>query len=67
LFDGEAYIGNKWFCYGQNKLFTLREFANGEYMYDDLIVDYAVLPDYDEWLARYNDIEVAQAETANGI
>lgn len=53
LFDGEVYIGNKWFCYGQNRLFTLREFANGEYMYDDLIVNYAVLPEYDEQLENY--------------
>ena len=30
-------------------------------------VDYAILPDYDELLARYNDIEVAQAETQSGM
>lgn len=67
LFDGNDYIGNKWFCYGQNRLFTIREFANGDYSYEDIIVDYAVLPDYDEMLARYNDIEVAQAETQSGM
>ena len=33
----------------------------------DILVDYAILPEYDECLARYNDIEVAQAETANGM
>ena len=32
-----------------------------------VIVDYAILPDYDEMLTRYNDLEVAQAETANGM
>ena len=34
---------------------------------DEIIVDYAILPDYDELLARYNDIEVAQAETQSGM
>ena len=32
-----------------------------------VFVDYAILPDYDELLARYNDIEVAQTETNIGI
>jgi hypothetical protein len=35
--------------------------------YHEVIVDYAILPDYDELLARYNDIEVAQAENINGM
>ena len=35
--------------------------------YGEVLVDYAVLPDYDELLARYNDLEVAQAETQSGM
>jgi hypothetical protein len=35
--------------------------------YGEVIVDYCILPDYDEMLARYNDIEVAQAENINGM
>lgn len=31
--------------------------------YQEIIADYAILPDYDELLERYNDIQVAQAET----
>jgi hypothetical protein len=42
-----------------------KEVGNPEY--GEVIVDYAVLPDYDELLARYNDIEVAQAETQSGM
>lgn len=64
----------RWMCYAQNRLFTCEEFysiwdsekCTGT-RYDRIIVDYAVLPDYDELLARYNDIEVAQTETANGM
>lgn len=29
----------------------------------EVFVDHAILPEYDELLARYNDIEVAQAES----
>lgn len=39
----------------------------GELEMESVIVDYAVLPEYDEMLERYNDLEVAQAETANGM
>ena len=62
-------------CYAQNRLFTYEEFhCIYEFMkeepkskYGEVIVDYAVLPDYDAMLDRYNDIEVAQAETASGM
>ena len=33
------------------------------YEFGHIVVDYAILPDYDEFLERHNDIEVAQAET----
>ena len=35
--------------------------------YGKVIVDYAILPDYDSMLERYSDIQVAQAETAMGM
>ena len=62
-------------CYAQNRLFTYEEsHCIGDFMkeepkskYGEIIVDYAILPDYDKMLERYNDIEVAQAETANGM
>ena len=58
-------------CYAQNKLFTWKEeFKHGELIdsyYGRVTMDYAVLPDYDAMLDRYNDIEVAQAETASGM
>ena len=37
------------------------------YEYGEIIVEYCILPDYDAMLDRYNDIEVAQAETASGM
>ena len=64
-------------CYAQNKLFTYIEELvmkfegtaewKKEYSYGKVIVDYAILPDYDEMLERYNDIEVAQTETQSGM
>lgn len=72
LFDGNTFIGNKWICYAQNRLFTMMDYKEGiknyeEPEYGEVIVDYAILPDYEELLARYNDIEVAQAETQSGM
>jgi hypothetical protein len=37
------------------------------YEYGEIIVEYCFLPDYDNMLERYNDIEVAQAETDAGM
>lgn len=67
LFDGEVFIGNKWLCYGQNKLFILREFSNGEFVYDDLIVDDVLLPKYDEILEAYSEHLVTLAEEQAGM
>lgn len=65
-------IQNNYLCYAQNRLFIGNYFdENGTFCYKfiqhDIVVDYAVLPEYDELLARYNDLAVAQAETANGM
>ena len=54
-------------CYAQNRLFEMWESPEFGLAYNGIIVDYAILPDYDEMLARYNDIEVAQAETQSGM
>lgn len=59
-----------WLCYAQNRLFTYMEISHKKGIntrYGEVIVDHAILPDYDELLARYNDIEVAQAETQSGM
>lgn len=58
------------YCYGQNRIFTCQLY--GEHCVriedcDSILADYAILPDYDELLARYNDLEVAQAETQSGM
>jgi hypothetical protein len=61
---------NTYLCYAQNRLFTIKAVytptsINEEY--GEIIVEYCILPDYDALLDRYNDIEVAQAETASGM
>lgn len=78
-FDGVLQINEICLCYAQNRLFTYEwhdssyEVGYEEYAhsfgesYGEVLVDYAILPDYDEWLARYNDLQVAQAETQSGI
>ena len=72
LFDDDKFIGNKWICYAQNRLFTMMDHKESikkyeEPEYGEIIVDYAILPDYDSMLERYSDIQVAQAETAMGM
>lgn len=72
LFDGGKYIGNKWICYAQNRLFAMMDYKGGiknyEYPeYEGIIVDYCIIPKYDELFAKYNDLEVAQAENVNGM
>ena len=54
------------YCYSQNRIFTYIE-TGGLHKYGKVIVDYAILPDYDSMLERYNDIKVAQTETALGM
>ena len=72
LFNDSTFIGNKWICYAQNRLFTMMDYKEGIKKYEnpeygEVIVDYAVLPDYDSMLERYNDIEVAQTEATLGM
>lgn len=72
-----GYLDNTYVCYGHNKIFLyVEEHDVGwhtkwidvvSYGVQEILVDYAILPDYDAMLERYNDIEVAQAETANGM
>lgn len=55
LFDDNAFIGNKWICYAQNRLFTMMDHKEGikkyeEPEYGEIIADYAILPDYDNML-----------------
>lgn len=73
----DYYEFRTWLCYAQNRLFTYMEAYGSRWpdepeetlwtSFDKVLVDYAILPDYDDLLERYNDIEVAQAETANGM
>ena len=72
---GEDTWYYEYLCYAQNRLFigaVYKVYEEDSYMELDftqerVVADYAILPDYDELLARYNDLEVAQAETANGM
>jgi hypothetical protein len=70
------YVQYEYVAYAQNRLFTCtqmervidRENYNAcPIEYGHVLVDYAILPDYDAMLDRYNDIEVAQAETQSGM
>ncbi len=58
-------------CYSQNHLFTWKEeffgSARNKSLYGRTVAENVTLPDYDEMLARYNDLEVAQAETQSGM
>lgn len=72
---GEDTWYYEYLCYAQNRLFikaTHKVYEDDEYReydtgHERVVVDYAILPDYDNMLERYNDIEVAQAETQSGM
>ena len=53
----EDYFGRQFLnhvCYAQNRLFTYNEWIDIEKkMFDEVLVDYAILPDYDELLEDY--------------
>ena len=65
-----TWATDQYLCYAQNRLFwyyvkyIVSKKAETEVK---ILIDYCILPEYDELLARYNDIEVAQAETAVGM
>ena len=70
----KGIMATLYLCYAQNRLFTMLEESimtdkgiKTTIHYHKVIVDYAILPDYDAMLDRYNDLEVAQAETASGM
>lgn len=74
--DFVNYVQYEYVAYAQNRLFTCtqmervidRENYNAcPIEYGHVLVDYCIIPKYDELLERYNDIEVAQAETAAGM
>ena len=71
---------NSYLCYAQNRLFIgitdnqwidvdsdTKQRVETPVEVREVLVDYAVLPDYDAMLERYNDIQVAQAETVSGM
>lgn len=58
----------RWLCYAQNRLFTYEEShsvcqddAPHKFKYGEILVDYAILPDYDRMLEAYSH----QLDTAN--
>lgn len=58
LFTDDKFIGNKWICYAQNRLFTMTDYKEGikkyqEPEYGEVIADYAILPEYDTMLEDY--------------
>lgn len=65
-----TWATDKYLCYAQNRLFwyyvkyKVSKKAETEVK---ILIDYCILPEYDELLARYNDLEVAQAETQSGM
>lgn len=63
-------------CYAQNRLFTFYEHiaydtetgeTESDYSYGEVLVDYCILPKYDDTLNRYTDIEIAHAKTQLGM
>ena len=65
----------EYLCYAQNRLFIASAYTvydEGKYKeleatQECIVVHYAILPEFDDMLERYNDIQVAQAETVSGM
>lgn len=73
-------IYKEFLCYAQNRLFTYAEtyrrenaFTEEETIfttdkdYGEVVVDYAILPDYDDMLERYSDHLVTLAEEQSNM
>ena len=62
-----------WLCYAQNKLFTFEESKDRwnnntiTHKYNRVLVNYAILPDYDSMLEAYSDYQVTLAEEQSGM
>jgi len=63
-------------CYAQNRLFTFYEHiaydmetgdAESDYSYGEILVDYAILPDYDDMLEAYSDHLLTMAEEQSNM
>ena len=63
-------------CYAQNRLFTFYEYiafdmetgdTESDYSYGEVLVDYCILPDYDDLLERYSDHLVTLAEEQSNM
>ena len=60
----DDYFGRQFLnhvCYAQNRLFTYYEWIDKK-MYGEILVDYCIIPDYDNLLERYSDYQVTLAE-----
>jgi hypothetical protein len=69
---GEA--ATTWICYAQNRLFTYKMIQDIwdkskpiEYHYGEILVDYCILPDYDDMLEAYSDHLVTLAEEQSNM
>lgn len=68
----------EYICYAQNRLFSYFETLSNRtretnfkilttFSYGEIIVDYAILPDYDAMLEAYSDHQVTLAEEQSGM
>ena len=61
---------NTYLCYAQNRLFTIKAVytrTSIDEEYGEILVDYAILPDYDDMLKAYSDHQVTLAEEQSGM
>lgn len=56
----------RYLCYNHGRLFVCSKYEDDVWDFITILCD-NYIPELDELLARYNDIEVATAETADGM
>ena len=71
-FEDNGFTVERWLCYAQNRLIICehcisKSTEHDNISLDEVIVDYAILPDYDDMLEKYSDHLVTMAEEQSGM
>ena len=56
VYNGHLIV-EYWLCYAQNRLFIWNERTDGDSYCAEIVVDYAILPDYDNMLELHQAME----------
>lgn len=64
--SGQVYY-SEYLCYSQHSLIIVHEDKQSVLTIKEIIINHCIIPEYDDTLERYEDLQVAQAETQSWI